>query len=140
MRIDTTRFGSLEVEDSGIIHVKGGILGFSGYQKYVLLDLDSSGPFKWLQCLEDPDLAFVVMDPRLVEPEYRVPLEADEAEALGIGETAECMVCAIVTIGASLSDVTVNLLGPILMNTRNNLARQLVLADSRYTVRHRILG
>jgi len=67
MKIHTTRSGDIETPDKDIISLPEGILGFDDSSEYVLLEHDSEGtPFKWLQSTSDPNLAFIVMDPRPV--------------------------------------------------------------------------
>ena len=63
MKVQTTRFGSVEVDDSRILEFTNGLLGFSSYTQYALLQPDDDGLFFWLQSTEAPELAFVVTDP-----------------------------------------------------------------------------
>ena len=132
--------GTLDVEETAVLFVKEGILGFPDFQRYFFLEADRTSPFKWLQSVEDPELAFVVVDPRSIEPDYRVALESEDAEAISVEKVEDCMVYCIVTVGKEYSDITVNLAGPILINTKINMAKQLVLTDSEYSTRHRFLG
>ncbi|MBI4776574.1 MAG: flagellar assembly protein FliW [Deltaproteobacteria bacterium] len=140
MKVSTTRFGDLDVEETAIMSVKEGILGFSGFERYFFLESDKSSPFKWLQSAEDPELAFVVVDPRSIEPDYRIALEPEDAAAISIENVEDCVVYCIVTVGQDPSRITANLAGPILINTKINVAKQLVLTDSDYSTRHRFLG
>ena len=140
MKVSTTRFGDLDVEDTAILLVKEGILGFPDLQKYFFLEADNASPFKWLQSTEDPELAFVVVDPRSIEPDYSIALEPEDAEAISVESVEDCVVYCIVTVGSEHSRITVNLAGPILINTKINMAKQLVLTDSDYSTRHSFLG
>ncbi len=139
MKFETSRFGQVDVREDGIIHIKDGILGFPEDRRFCLLELDTVGPFKWLQSLDNSNLAFVIIDPRLFIKEYAVALEPEEAEAISVEDPGECMVYCIVTIGSDPSNVTANLAGPIVINARTRQAKQVVLVDSGYSVRHRIL-
>jgi len=140
MKVSTTRFGDLDVEEKALILVKEGILGFTGLERYFFLESDRTSPFKWLQSAEDPELAFVVVDPRSIEPDYRIALEPEDAEAICIENLEDCVVYCIVTVGKDPSRITVNLAGPILINTNINVGKQLVLTDSDYSTRHTFLG
>jgi flagellar assembly factor FliW len=60
MLVQTTRFGAVDVDEERIIHFPAGLLGFSSYRRYALLQPDDQGIFFWLQSIEAPDLAFVV--------------------------------------------------------------------------------
>lgn len=71
MKCQSTRFGTFEVSDDTLLVFPSGILGFPDWTKYVLLDHDTDAPFKWLQCVEEPQLAFVILDPALFKPDYQ---------------------------------------------------------------------
>ena len=75
MKVKTTRFGELELDESRIISFTEGILGFPNYKKFVLLDRDNNSPFVWLQSVETEELAFVLMKPVHVFP------DSDNADA-----------------------------------------------------------
>ena len=140
MKINTSRFGELAIDLGGIITVKGGLLGFPEQEKFVLINAEDEGPFKWLQSTEAPDLAFVLIDPRLVDKSYRVEVQREILDALEIGDVSRCLVFALVTLNRDPMKVTANLMGPLLINPENGLGRQVVLSDSPYTTRHPILG
>ncbi len=72
IRIETLRFGELEIADSDIITMDDGLLGFPEYHRYVLASNPDQAPFLWLQCVDEPDLAFVVVNPYLFFPGYQV--------------------------------------------------------------------
>lgn len=143
MKVETTRFGTLEVQETAIVRVIGGILGFPEPQNYIFLEFEESSPFKWFQCVDDPALAFVVIDARIIVQGYQVVFEPEDIEDLEIDESTDTLdrfiLLSVVTIGKDVSQITANLAGPIVINTRNNLAKQLVLPDSGYPVRQRIL-
>ncbi|MEW6246962.1 MAG: flagellar assembly protein FliW [Nitrospirota bacterium] len=136
MRIASTRFGPLDIHDEKVLTFPSGILGFSDWTKYVLLDHDTDVAFKWLQCAEEGSLAFVIMDPALFKPDYQVEIP-DEALAEVKGRDADDL--ALMTILTIPSEdparITANLRGPILMNWRTKLCKQLVL-DERYPTRY----
>ena len=64
MIIDTVRFGEVEVEENRVIHFVEPILGFEKSLRYVILDHAEDSPFKWLQSADEPELAFVVTNPK----------------------------------------------------------------------------
>ncbi|HOM81390.1 MAG: flagellar assembly protein FliW [Armatimonadetes bacterium] len=139
MRIQTTRFGPLDVEASSILRIHPGLLGFETRHRYVLLQTEENPLFQWLQCVDDPALAFVVVDPVRWFPDYEVILRNEDAAALGIEDPDDAGILAIVTLPARLEEMTANLLGPIVVNVRTRRAKQVVLDDPRYHTRHRLL-
>jgi flagellar assembly factor FliW len=137
--IQTTRFGEIEVPEDKIVTFQGGILGFSDYREYVLIDYKPGSPFRWLQSLLEPGLAFVVMDPTLLNMNYKVPLQEEEAGILQAQNTENLAVLAIVTIPQGQPELmTANLKGPIVINSVNRIAMQVILYDSAYSTRYPI--
>lgn len=139
MRIQTTRFGPLDVEESSVLRMCRGLLGFETLRRYILLQMEENAFFRWLQCVDDPALAFVVVDPARWFPDYEVILSDDEAASLSIEDPDEAAILTIVTLPTHLEEMTANLLGPIVINVRTGLAEQVVLDDPRYHTRHRLL-
>jgi flagellar assembly factor FliW len=137
MHIETTRFGNVEVDDSRIVSFPSGLLGFSSYRRFVLLQPDDDGVFYWLQSVEAPDLAFVVTDPSIWVNEYKANIRREQMNELGMEEISEAQVLAIVNKRDEI--LTLNLQGPIVINVANCTAMQLVLAEKRWTTRHEIV-
>ena len=127
MNVQTTRFGAVEVNEERIITFPAGLLGFSSFKRFALLQPDDEGIFFWLQALEAPDLAFVVTDPRLWLTDYEATIRREQMEELGLGQLNDAQVLVIVNKydGA----LTANLQGPLVVNANNRIAMQLVLAD-----------
>ena len=137
MNLETTRFGNVEIEDDRVITFPSGMLGFSSYSKFVLLQPDEQGVFFWLQSTEAPDLAFVVTDPALWIPDYQANIRKDQMEELGMSELAEAQVLVIVNKRDDV--ITSNLQGPLVVNVQGRTGMQLVLADKRWSTRHELL-
>jgi flagellar assembly factor FliW len=137
VHIETTRFGTVEVDDSRIISFPSGLLGFSSYRRFVLLQPDDDGVFYWLQSVEAPDLAFVVTDPSLWVPEYKANIRREQMDELQLGEVADAQVLAIVN--KREETLTLNLQGPVVINIGECVAMQLVLADKRWSTRQEIV-
>jgi len=130
VKFRTTRFGALEVGDDTLLTFPSGILGFPEWTRYVLLDHDTDAPIKWLQCVENPDLAFVVLDPVYFKPDYQVQLTQDAIRELDGREDDAVSVVTILTIPSEdPTRVTANLRGPLVLNHRTRRCKQLVLTE-----------
>ncbi len=130
MKCQSTRFGTFEVNDDTLLVFPSGILGFPDWTKYVLLDHDTDAPFKWLQCVEEPQLAFVILDPALFKPDYQVTIPTDALIEIQKQGDDELSVVTILTIPSDdPTAVTANLRGPLIMNHRTRLCKQLVLPE-----------
>lgn len=139
MKIQTTRFGEIEVEEARVINFPKGLLGFSKYQRYVLIESsDASRPedesyFWWLQSVDLPELAFVVTDPTMFVSTYKVPIHAEQMQALGLDSIDDAQVFVIVNKRDQV--LTGNLQGPLVVNVGSRCGEQLVLSDRRFTTR-----
>ena len=137
MLIQTTRFGAVEIDDSLILEFPAGLLGFSSYRSFALLQPDENGVFFWLQSTESADLAFVVTDPALWLPDYQANIRKEQMDELGITETSGAQVFVIVN--KRDQSLTANLQGPLVVNPQNHKAMQLVLAEKKWSTRHELV-
>ncbi len=140
-KIETTRFGELDVPANGIITMPEGIIGFNNAKRYVILDFDTEidTALKWFQALDCPELAFIIIDPYTFKPDYRVSITDKEMEILKATSFDVIKVVTIVSIPEDPQKMTANLLGPILINQENLIAMQVVLSDTEYRSSHYIL-
>ena len=136
MRIETTRFGAIEVKDESIVHMSEGMLGFEHCTRYALLEDRPDAAFKWMQAVDDPAVAFIVINPVDFFPDYEIELTDEQAESLDLRDASECVMFTTVTVDQDEGKATTNLLGPIVMNVRTLQARQIVLQNDRYCTRH----
>lgn len=140
MKVVTSRFGELEVSEDIVISMTKPVLGFEQFRKYVLVETGDFEPFKWFQSVEDPHLAFVLVNPLLFFPDYVIEVNPKEIEELKVDNVGDILTFAIVTIPTDYTRMTANLQGPILINTATKLAKQLVLVNSHHGIRHRLIA
>ena len=138
MNITTSRFGEIDAPEDIIIEMKKPVLGFEQLKHYVLIELEDFEPFKWLQSVKNPEVAFVVVNPLLFFPNYTVEVNPREIEELLVDDPADVHTYAVVTIPSDYTKMTANLQGPLLINTKTRLAKQLVLVNSRYKIKHHL--
>lgn len=135
MEIETTQFGRIEVKDEEIITFPLGIIGFEGIRRYVLLDHRPDSVFRFLQAVDEPDLAFILIDPRPFFPQYRLALTREELAEIEPNESDEIEVYGIVTLPGAVEKATVNLKAPVLINRARRLGMQWVLEEEDYPTR-----
>ena len=139
MKIYTTQFGEIEINDETIITFPSGILGFPSFTKYALIDVDETSPLKWLHSIEEPSLAFVVTDPNLFRPDYQVDAWKKDLEDIEVTCPEETIVLVLVTVPSDPSMMTANLKGPVIINTRTFKAKQLIVDNPDYDIKYRLL-
>jgi flagellar assembly factor FliW len=139
MKYSTNRFGKIDFEEKDVLFVPKGILGFSQLSKYVIIEKGEYDPFKWLQSVEDPAVAFVIVDPTLFFPNYKLEVHEKELEELNYQQTKELITFVIVTVPADSLQMSADLLGPVVINSKKKIAKQVVMPNSPYTTKHYIL-
>jgi len=132
LKFESTRFGQLEVPTESIIEFRQGIIGFSRFTKYVMLDYKE--PFSWLHCVEESSLAFVVIDgssfgavydPKIAFSELSCDFQPDD----------EYAVLLVVTFRTPREDSSVNTKAPLFVNVRNRRGVQAVYDSPEYSTR-----
>lgn len=138
--VETSRFGSIEVEEERVLSFVEPVLGFEASNRYVLLDHADDSPFKWLQSADEPDLAFVVTNPKLFGIDYEFMVPDEQVDKMQIESVEDVVVLTIVNIPqGDPSAMTTNLLGPIIINQKNKQALQLVLNDPAFSTKTPLL-
>jgi flagellar assembly factor FliW len=133
MKIDTARFGEMEIDESKTIIFEEGPLGFENKQKWIIID---NGLLNWMQSLDDPELAFVVANPFSFYQEYEFDIEKNDLDSIKAPSDKSVSVLGIVSVPPKVENMTINLVAPIVINSEKRLAKQIVLNSSKYTVRH----
>ena len=137
MEIVTTRFGTLNVDDERVITFPKGLLGFPDHTRYALIQTGEENYFFWLQCVDEPNLAFVVTDPSIFFKDYEVPIKGETQAELSLEDVSFAQVFVICNKVDEW--LTGNLLGPILVNAQNRIGTQTVLNDKKWTTRQPLL-
>jgi flagellar assembly factor FliW len=140
MQLSTKHFGMIDVEEDGIIDFKDGIPGFEGTKRYVLLgNEDESSIFRWLQSVDEPELAFALIDTMAVKTDYEIDVDENEIEELGIKEINKVLVYSIVVVPEDLRKISANLKAPVIINLENKCGKQVILDKNDYPIRYYIM-
>jgi len=117
-------------DSNTVIHLPEGMLGFSRLTRYVLVRDESLHPFLWLRCVDDPHVAFPVVDPQLIERDYLRLIPAKELTSLKIRNRSELLVLVVAILRQEPGESSVNLKAPLLINHTKMLGRQIILTDT----------
>ena len=117
MRIRTRPYGEIDIDDRQRVSLPWGLLGFEDLREWALLDA-AQPPFYWMQSLERPEVAFVLIDPLSFRPDYEPGADPAELAGLDVSSAEERLVFVIVTVPAQSARMTANLQGPLLINRR----------------------
>lgn len=138
MKIDTRILGEIEVSLESVIRFKDGLLGLGDFKDYVLLELPGNDKFFCLQSLEDSNLAFFVIRPWDFFPDYDADIPDGELAVIGITSPEQLSLYCILTVSGKTSDITANLLAPIVIGGEKNEGKQVVLRETEYKTKHRL--
>ncbi len=141
MKVETSRFGTLEISENEIIKFPEGLYGFEKETDFTLLPFNPNveSPMEWMQSLKTSHLAFVVTDPYLYLPDYKLKLSPEDKKIVQLEEDGPFLTRAIVTIPENYSEMTANLIAPLVINKDKGVAKQFVLTNMDYDTRHYLL-
>ena len=141
MKVETSRFGTLDISDEEIVRFPEGLYGFEKETEFTLLPFNPNveSPMEWMQSLKSTHLAFVITDPYLYLPDYKLKLSEEDKKRVELEEDDLFLTRAIVTIPENYFEMTVNLIAPLVINKEKGVAKQFVLTNMDYDTRHYLL-
>jgi flagellar assembly factor FliW len=141
MKVETSRFGTLDISEKEIVRFPEGLYGFEKETEFTLLPFNPNveSPMEWMQSLTSTHLAFVVTDPHLYVPDYKLKLSEEDRKRVELEEDDLYLTRAIVTIPENYSEMTANLIAPLVINKDKGVAKQFVLTNMDYDTRHYLL-
>jgi flagellar assembly factor FliW len=136
MELATTRFGTVTVDDAAVITFTQPIIGFQNFRRFVILPGPAGSRVQWLQSVDSGELAFILMNPRDVVPDYTIDLPPHELTELAVKSAEELEVYTLVVVPANPAEARTNLKAPILINPGQRLGKQTILERSTYPIRY----
>ena len=109
VKINTTRFGELQVENNDIINFKDGLLGFDNLKQYFIVDPGDSTLILWLQSIEDSSVAFPIIEPKIFKPDYIAKLVPSDLAAVELESLSEAKIYSILAIPTDITKMSANL-------------------------------
>ena len=135
MKLNTVRFGEIEIEEDRIFNFVMPIIGFDALKKFIILAPNKETLFKWLQSIEDPALAFPIISVSALDIDYTIDLPDNVVENLKITNVESLLVMNITSIPQdNPKGTTINLLAPLIFNLDEQVAGQVVLSGSGYDI------
>lgn len=139
MEVKTLNMGVVEVSEKQIIDFPEGLFGFEDSRKYALIEAEQK-PFVWMQSIENEHISFLLINPFLFRGDYELDIDEKDQKLIDLDNPGNALIFAIVTFLGDGSPITANLQGPVVINTKNNLAVQAVLSDPRWLTKHDIMA
>jgi flagellar assembly factor FliW len=129
MRINTSRFGRIDVDDADLLTFPGGLPGLEGCREWALLADATNDALGWLQSTHRPDVALAVVSPRRFVPGYQVRIPRSELLPLSLADLREAQV--VVILSHNGARLTLNLKAPIVINLATRTGRQVVASGEQ---------
>jgi len=128
-----------ETPDGILVTFPKGLLGFEQLSTFLLFEPKDGYPLKFLQSNENAEVSFICIDPVTVKRDYQVPLTPEEAEALALEAPEDALILTLVVVPEDPRHMTTNLAGPLIINIRTRVGRQIILSSETYPLRCPIL-
>ncbi len=139
MRVISEKLGEIRYEETDVITFPEGLVGFPEKRRFVMVDHQAESPFRWLQCVEDSSLSFVVINPVLVKPDYHIEIDKKDLALLRDVDPSQIAIWTLVSLSTRQPErSSMNLLGPLAINQKTRLGKQLVLDPAHYDLRYPI--
>lgn len=141
MRIESPRFGPIDVDEDKVIHFPRGLPGFPDCTGFIVMDHDTETPLKWLQCVDRPEVAFLVVEPEQIMVSYGLEIPEPVLAFLGwksdTGDPRDVAIFVILTVDGS--NLSANLRAPVVVNVKNRRAQQMILDDPEIPLQHPVV-
>lgn len=138
MKISTSYHGDIEIDNQQTLTFNQGIPGFLDETEFVILPLPEAEAFQVLQSTQTKELAFIITDPFQFFLDYDFQLEPQEIEKLQLQQAEDAAVYVLLTMSDSVEKITANLQAPVIINTKQQLAKQVILMNTAYETKHRL--
>ncbi|MFV5317933.1 flagellar assembly protein FliW [Priestia megaterium] len=138
MKISTSYHGDIEIDNQQTLTFNQGIPGFLEETEFVILPLPEAEAFQVLQSIQTKELAFIITDPFQFFLDYDLQLEPQEIEKLQLQQAEDAAVYVLLTMSDSVEKITANLQAPVIINTKKQLAKQVILMNTGYETKHRL--
>jgi len=130
----TRKFGLITVREDQVLYFSNGLYGFPHLKRYLLLEDPRESPLLWLQGLDQPEPAFVVLDPEYLVPDYRAKLLPRFLQVVAAASPEELRILVILTIAPSRpQEGTANLMAPLVINVKTRRGMQIIVEQADFS-------
>ncbi len=127
MELFSQKIGRVSYEADSVYQLPFGLYGFEQEKSFALIQTENVRPFIWFQSLRSESLAFLLCDPRLIIAEYHIEMPATDVSDIGVQAAEDALIYVILNIPGDLSRMTANLQGPLILNQRARVGKQMII-------------
>ena len=136
MYIENQQMGKIFYKKEDIIYFKDGLYGFENSKSFIIIKKNDNHHFKFLQSIDNPNLTLIIINPKCVFKDYILCLSDNELKEIDLIENKYIEDYVIVTIPNDIEEISVNLVGPIVINKQKKIAKQMISQNQEYSVKH----
>lgn len=129
----------VEWTEDQVIHFPTGLPGFESAHKFIIMSVPEHQPFHWMECVDGSNIRFAVINPLSFRPDYSPKIKKEELATLKIVDPKELLLYVIITLRKPLTESTANLMGPLFINIREKIGKQIIIENDAYSLRERII-
>jgi flagellar assembly factor FliW len=135
MKIESTRFGAIEVSEDRLFTFPEGFPAFQS-RRWALVDVPKMPIVWWLQAVEEPGIALLITDPSQIKVNFTAGPKPSELRAIQPNGPSDRIACRVVVRSGELpGEIFINLFAPIYLNLDRRLGMQVPLVGSGHSVK-----
>lgn len=138
MKINTRVFGEIEIDNDKIITLHNGAIGYPELTQFYLIyneEGETNDGIKWMQSIENPEFALMVVDPLIAMQEYNPAIKSEMLDTIGEYKEDETLVLVTVTAPKEIAEISINLKAPFVINTTTKEGVQIIVENADYPVK-----
>lgn len=131
MSVNTKLFGEIEIKQDKIITFEKGLIGLPDLKEFALITdaEEENSKIQWLQSLDEPTMALPLINPYEIIEEYNPVVEDELLKPLGEFKEEELMLLVTIRVPEDVTQMTINLKGPIIINAETKKGCQIIVED-----------
>ena len=133
MKIETRKFGTIDIDEDSVIHFPRGLIGFESCHRFALIKNEDFDPFCWLISLGEEELSLPILNPNLVNPNFETALCKNLMDHRFIRNGFN-NICCVVNVDRNMGRFTINLKSPIFLNLEERMGKQFILDSDELMV------
>lgn len=122
-KVRNTQFGEFEIEEKHIFNFENGLLGFDNLRRFVLINEEETAPFKWLICIDEPEIGFPLLSPWHIDLKYNPGKEINSEKDV---------IFVVITLEDDKGLMTANMKAPVVLDVENQTGKQIILPKDKY--------
>ena len=138
MTIQTKFHGQLKTQQNQTWDFPKGVPGFENEKEFVLLPIEKNDIFQVLQSTETPAVAFIIVNPYTIVEDYSFKVDEPTINLLDIKSEEDVFILGVLSVKEPFETSTINLQAPLIFNATTRKAKQMILNDNTFSMRHPI--